>query len=121
MESTDCHLRYLDASHVQTPVGALGNVSLVSPTNDTVGKLDGVVIDPAERRVRYFVVESRHWFHSRRYLLPATPCHIEPSRKALVVDVEQDDIEQLPEVGSQPFPTFSDEDAISAMFAPRAA
>ena len=42
------HLRYLDASHVESPVGVLGDMVLRGPTDEKVGTLDGVIIDPVK-------------------------------------------------------------------------
>jgi hypothetical protein len=121
MDSNESHLRYIDASSVDTPMGNLNEMTLISPTNDDVGKLDGIIFDPWERHVCYFVVESRHWFHTRRYLLPASPTRIESARKALRVDVEPDDLRVLPQVNPEIYPRMSDDDLISALFSPRAA
>ncbi len=49
--SVENHLRYLDASHVESPVGILGDMVLRGPTDEKIGTLDGVIIDPVKRRV----------------------------------------------------------------------
>ena len=71
MESNDT-LRFLEAKNVETPAGRLNDFVLVSPTDAKLGTLDGVVVSPHERQVRYYVVKTGGWF-GRRYLLPATP------------------------------------------------
>ncbi|MDO8795356.1 MAG: PRC-barrel domain-containing protein [Vicinamibacterales bacterium] len=121
MDPNESHLRYIDASSVDTPLGHLNEMTLVSPTNGDVGKLDGMLFDPWERHVCYFVVESRHWFDTRRYLLPASPTRIESDRKALRVDIEPDGLSALPQVNPDVYPRMSDDDLISALFTPRAA
>lgn len=121
MDSETSHLRYIDASSISTPLGSLKQLALVSPTNGDLGKLDGMIFDPWERHVCYFVVESRHWLHTRRYLLPATPTRIESDAKTLHLDIEPGDLRELPEVDTAVYPRMSDEDLISALFSPRAA
>jgi hypothetical protein len=113
-------LRFVNAERLDTPSGPLNDVVLVSPTDVTLGKLDGVVINPARRRVCYYVVKSRGWFVTHRYLLPATPARLEAARRTLHVDVEPEDLTNLPETGPRSFPPFSDIDVVDAMFAPRA-
>jgi hypothetical protein len=121
MASCDSHLRYLDATRVDTPVGTLAVMSLISPSDKNVGTLDGVIIDPIEWQVRYFVVKSHRWWTTRRYLLPVTPAQIDSERRGLHVELEPDDLQRLPKLHADRFPPFSDEDLISSLFSPRAA
>ena len=121
MDSDQSHLRYIEASSVDTPLGNLKEMKLVSPSNDDLGKLDGMIFDPWERHVCYFVVESRRGFRTRRYLLPATPAPIESSGRAMRVDVERDDLRALPQLNSALYPRMSDADLVAALFSPRAA
>jgi hypothetical protein len=113
-------LRFVNAERLNTTAGALNDVVLVSPTLAPLGKLDGVVINPTRRQVCYYVVKSRSWFTTHRYLLPATPAWLEAARRTLHVDVEPEDLTHLPETGPQTFPPYSDTDVVDAMFAPRA-
>ena len=121
MEHVDSALRYLPAEHVDTPVGALAGTILVSPTDETVGTLDGVVIDPALRKVRYFVVRSGNWLKTHRHLVPVTPARLDAAHRTLHVDLEPNDLPQCPEVRSDTFERYSDEDVIAALFSHRAA
>jgi hypothetical protein len=119
MEVKGSHLRYFAASCVNTPMGNLTNMTLLSPTNGEVGKLDGMIIDPWERHVCYFVVESWRGYHTRRYLLPVTPTRIDSDRKALCVDIEPEDVRALQQLDPALFPSMSVDDLIEALFSPR--
>jgi hypothetical protein len=111
-------LCYLDASKVQSPVGELAGVELRSSSDQTLGNLDGVVIDAGERRVLYFVIEKPGWFHKRRYLLPADAvARVEPGRRALKVDVQPEELRGCEEFDHSTVRDFSDDDLIAAMFA----
>lgn len=112
----DERLRYIDAQKLDSPAGRLEGTVLVSPTDGTLGKLDGMVVDPVERQVRYFVIESKRSLTTRHYLVPATPARLEPDRHALHVDFEEDQLEEHPTVQLNALPPFSDEDLIAAMF-----
>jgi len=116
MERIDSHLRYIDAEHVTTPFGNLAGAELIGPDDNTVGHLDGVLVDPQERRVRYFVVESRGWFTRRHYLVGPDTTRVEPDGKALRVDVDPEAADQLTEVEPETLPPFSDDDLVAAMF-----
>ena len=118
----DSGLRYIAAEHVDTPAGPLRGTVLVGPSEETVGKLEGMIIDQIDRQVRFFVVGSRSWLKTHRYLVPATPARLESGeRKTLHVDVEADDLRQLREVRSDTFQRFSDDDLIAALFSAHAA
>jgi hypothetical protein len=117
--ATETRLRHLDAARVDTPVGNLGHISVLSPTEGSLGELEGVIIDPNERHVRYYVVESRGWLKTRRYLVPDAPVRLDPDRKALHLELEADDLSQLPELQDDEFPPFTDDDFVTALFAHR--
>ena len=121
MEHVDSGLRYIAAEHVDTPAGRLDGTVLVSPSDETVGTLDGMIIDPIERHVRYFVVRSRNFLKTRLHLVPATPARLDSEHKTLHVDIKADDLPQLPEIRPDTFTRYSDEDLIAALFASHAA
>ncbi len=112
-------LRFVEADQLDSPVGALNDAVVISPTDRMLGKLDGAVINPAERQVCYYVVRSSGWLRTQRYLLPATPVELESDRRALRVDVEPEDLTTLQEADPDTVPAFSDNDVVDAMFASR--
>ena len=116
MVTTHSDYRYIDAERLDSTAGRLEDVVVVSPSNDRLGKLDGVIVDPAHRQVRYYVVESQGWFWSRHYLLPLGPARLIRDRRALEVDVDADDITRLEQVDPNSLPPFSDEDLVTAIF-----
>ena len=121
MEQVDSTLRYVSAEHIDTPTGPLDGAVVVSPNDETIGTLDGMVIDPIERHVRYFVVRSRKWLTSHLHLAPATPARLDSERKALHVDISPEDLRQLREIRSDTFPRYSPDDLIAGMFPAHAA
>jgi hypothetical protein len=110
------NLRYLSASRVDTPSGFLRDAVVMSQSEEELGKLNGIVVDPTARRLCYFVVESGHWPTRREHLVPAGFARMEPTRKTLYLDVEPDRFVQYEECRSDRLPAFSDEDLITAMF-----
>ena len=111
------NLRYLAASRVDTSAGDLRDAVVLSPSDEQLGKLNGIIVDPHERRLCYFVVESSHWLGRRQRLVPAGFARVEWDRKALYLDVEPDRVNECEECRSDRLPPFSDEDLITAMFA----
>ena len=64
-------LRYLDADHVQHPLGTLAGWTVYSQADDKLGVISGVLLEPASRRIGTYVVERRVALLPRRYLLAA--------------------------------------------------
>lgn len=114
--ATNDTLRFLEARNVETPAGWLNDFVLVSPTNAKLGTLEGVILSPQERQVRYYVVKTGRWF-GRRYLLPATPARLESDRHALQVDLEPEDLSHLARTDLHQFASFCDTDVVDAIFA----
>jgi hypothetical protein len=116
-------LRYLDADHVQHPAGGtFAGLTLCSDADEKIGAISGVLLEPASRRIRYFVVDRRTMLLGRRYLLAAdTPAVLgagEAGDRNLRVIGSTDDLERFDARLVLP---FSDEDAITAIFARPAA
>ena len=110
-------LCYLEASKVEAPGGDLAGLTVQTHGDETLGTLDGVLIDPSERRLRYFVVETRGLLRRKRYLLSAdVPMRVEPERQRLQVDAADADVMLSDEFDVRTVRPFSSEDAIDAMF-----
>jgi hypothetical protein len=111
-------LCYLDASRVESPAGGLEGVTVETQEAETLGKLDGVLIDPSERRLRYLVVEVPGRFRRRRFLISADhPVWVEQQRNTLMVDAEGEDLSNSDEFDLKTVRQFSADDAVTAMFA----
>jgi hypothetical protein len=111
------HLRYLDASKINSPAGSLSDIDVESEDGKEMGDLDGVLIDPAARRIRYYVVALRKRLGRRRYLLPADePAQLEPDRKTLRFRINSA-IESFPEFRKSDVRDFTEFDMVNAMFA----
>jgi hypothetical protein len=110
-------LCYLEASKVEGPDGDLAGLTVQTRADETLGTLDGVLIDPSQRRLRYFVVETRGLLRRKRYLLSAdVPVRVEPERHSLRVDALGADVPLSDEFDVRTVRPFSSEDAIDAMF-----
>jgi hypothetical protein len=112
-------LCYLPARDVEIPAGTLAGMDLCGSDDQKLGTLDGVLIDAAERRVRYFVVESQGWLGKKRYLLSADEtAHLEPAEGVLRVDVDAEDPWRYA-FDADAVPVYSEDDLMSALFQTR--
>jgi hypothetical protein len=114
-------LCYLDASKVTSPAGSLADLAILDCDGRPVGNIEGVIIDPAARRVRYFDVRSSGWLRRRRYLLEADQlAQVEAEAKALRLRVNPDTV-HVRDLDADRLRQFSDDDLIAAVFSPQAA
>jgi hypothetical protein len=114
-------LRYLDADSVECPVGTLNGLNLVSQDDEALGRIDGVLIDPTKRQIRYYVIDASRLFTRRRYLVPAdSPAVVVPEHKVLRMEIRSDSINRQ-RFDERSVPRFSDDDLLTAMFAKKTA
>src|SRR4051794_38582253 len=114
MDVTTARLCYLDASRVLGPTGLLAAVDVRTTQDQSLGSLDGVVIDPAERRLRFFVVEPSGSVNHRRILLPVeAAASVAPEGHTLRIELESGEIAALDEFHMADFRDFTEEDAIA--------
>ena len=116
--ATDC-LRFLGAAMVASPAGTLAGLQLCSRDDDTVGTVEGVLIDPPARRIRYFVIKRTG--SAEQYLLSAdTPVHVEEGPRVGRLESDRAEL-QLELFDPNSVSPFTEEDAVTAMFARAAA
>jgi hypothetical protein len=112
-------LRYLDADQVEHPSGTFAGHMLCSQDDEKLGSITGMLVEPATRRVRYFVIARNGMMKQRRYLLPADSLPVlRAGDRKLCVLAKADDLERF---DARQVERFSDEDAITAIFARPAA
>ena len=112
----DVDLRYLAAGHVEHPTGTLEGLSVCTEENKPLGCLDGVLIEPSTRRVRYFVVDTEKPSQERCMLAADAPVVLDIRGRTLRVGGGVD-MEPL----QDPLQPFSDEDVMTALFCNTAA
>lgn len=109
-------LCYLEAARVESPAGSLGEVQLQNRDDQVIGQLDGVVINPGERRLLYYVVTRPGLFRNRRYLLPAEqPAQMGSDRRTMRFDLSPEDLTSFAEFDAGKIRHLSDAD--TAIFA----
>lgn len=114
-------LCYLPAENVESPAGTLADLELCDRDDQTVGRMEGVLIDAPARRVRYFVVRPASTRACNRFLLPVeTIVHVECDNRIARLDTSAED-HPLVSFDPQQARPFSDEDALDAMFRSHAA
>ena len=118
MTATDTpRLCFLENSRLEAPL--LEPLDVRTQTGAKIGTFDGVIVDPAERRVRYLVVDRGRFFQ-KRCLIPMPSARIDAEHHTLNIDVDNTDSPEWPRFDPVTFPRFSEDDLLTAMFARRA-
>jgi hypothetical protein len=112
-------LRYIQAKQVEGDTFRLDGFDVVDRDHRPLGQLNGLIIDPASRNVRYLVVDQGKWLTRRRKLVPFGPAHVDRGGAAVQMDaLSADDDEAWRSFDADAFPPFSDDDLITAVFSP---
>lgn len=112
-------LCYIEASRVEGPDGALSDIDLCDMHDQRIGSLEGVVVDPVERRLRFFVVGSETGRGMRHYLLPTEwPAQVAPGGRTLRIDADSDQLADCDEFAESDVHPYSDGDFLASLFRP---
>ena len=112
-------LCYLSAGHVESPGGTLADLELCNRDNESVGTVDGVLIDAPGRRVRFFVVKFRP--AADTFLLPVEDIvHVDSHTHVARLETASADL-RVTQFDPQAARPYSPDDAITAIFGPHAA
>ena len=117
MPDNTAGLRYLDAHSVRCAAGSLSDSRVCTEDAQPLGSVDGVLISPSLRQLRYFVIETPGLFVHRRYLLPAEAgATVQQDGKTLQIGTSKEALE-LESFKPGSVPEFSDEDLVETIFA----
>jgi hypothetical protein len=109
-------LCYLDAADVRGAFPAWNNVELRNDEDGAIGRLDGIVIDPAARHVQYFVVSAGGAFRRHQYLVPFHPTRLDVERQALCVDMHKTELKRCEKFDPDSFHRYSEDDLLASLF-----
>jgi hypothetical protein len=115
MANETSHLRYLSADGIRGPLPRFSNVDVRSESG-TIGRLDGIIIDPPAKRMRYLVVDIADHGDHHRYLVRPSATRVDISHRALEIDLDKAGVEHCPEFDAPKFPRYSPDDLLAALF-----
>jgi sporulation protein YlmC with PRC-barrel domain len=110
-------LRYIAASQVESGVTDLAGFEVLTSTGERLGELDGLIVDPPERSIRFAVVGRGARRGRHQVLVPLSLAQLDMERRAIQVDLENES--ECPEFEADAFPAFSRRDSQSALLAAR--
>jgi ferritin-like metal-binding protein YciE len=103
-------LRFLDIDDLDRRALDYSDVKVRGTADDDLGELDGFIVDGANGRPLYYVVDSGGWFVGRRYLVPVGKGRFDSANKQLVIDLTKDQVQRKPEFSTNAFMAMSDDE-----------
>jgi len=103
-------LRYVDAGDIDDQTVEFDGLKVRNAQKETLGHVDGFIVDSTTARPYYVVVDSGGWFKSKNYLLPVGHARMDDDNDALVVDLAKERIERFPGFDKDKFEKMSEEE-----------
>ncbi|MGE0449636.1 MAG: PRC-barrel domain-containing protein [Vicinamibacterales bacterium] len=103
-------LRYVDASDVQAADLDFDGLKVRNDAFETLGDVEGFVVDRDSLRPYYVVVDSGGWFKSKDFLVPIGHARLDDDRDALVIDIPKERIDRFPGFDRDRFEQLSPEE-----------
>ena len=103
-------LRYISVAELDGEKKTFDGFTVEDPAGETLGKLDGFILDVDAVRPYYAVVDAGGWFRSKHFLLPIGHAALDSESRTLVADVTKDHVKRYPGFDLDQFQKLSDED-----------
>jgi hypothetical protein len=89
-------LRYVSAGDLDDSTFDFDGLDVKNAEGESLGDVNGFVLDADSARPYYVVVDSKGWFKTKHYLLPIGHAHLDADRKMLVADLSRNHIKKFP-------------------------
>ena len=110
MDHTRPELKYVDARELNGTAARVDGVPVIGSDGETLGKVEGFIIDIKERHPRHVVVNAG-WFIHKHFLLPIGHVRLNAEDTELLADVAKSQIEGSPGFDKGAFEQLVAEDA----------
>lgn len=99
------NLRLIEAKELE-PYAGFDHGEVLSSTGDTLGSVDGFVLDTTSGVPCYVVVDAGGWFKSKFFLLPIEKAHLDNDEHCVTADLEKEDVNEFPGFDKDEFKTL---------------
>ncbi|MBE9010794.1 DUF2382 domain-containing protein [Pseudanabaenaceae cyanobacterium LEGE 13415] len=97
MKFDELYPNYRDTSSDSFDIDDLKQFSVYADGNDKVGSVSDILVDTADGRIRYFVVDTGFWVFGKKVLLPVGRASIDYNDKRIYVNsMTKQQVEDLP-------------------------
>lgn len=103
-------LRYVDADDIDDLTLDIAGMKVRNPAGESLGNVDGFIVDSQSGRTYYIVVDAGGWFKTRQFLLPIGRVHLDDDRDALVVNLSKEHMRRFPGFDTDEFEKLTEAD-----------
>jgi len=103
-------LKYLPVDELDRSKMRLGNFTVEDPAGETLGTLEGFIIDLNTARPYYLVVKARAWFRAKHVLIPIGHAALDAGSRRVVADVPGARVKRFPGFDLDSFSKLTPED-----------
>ena len=114
-ENADSELRYLEPVQATIEGVVCDDMTVRGATGSVSGRLQGFIVDPVARQLRYFVVRTSGLL-GRSRLLPVTAARFDLEHRAIELLTSAAEFTINRPFKRDRFPRFSDDDLLAALF-----
>jgi len=91
-------LRYVAASGLSRHVLDLERREVTGTGGESLGSLDGFLVDTVSGQPEFIVVNAGGWLNARRYLIPADQTRFDEGQRGLRADLDRQTVARFPEI-----------------------
>jgi len=110
MDHTRPELKYVDARELNGTAARLDGVPVIGSDGETLGEVEGFIIDVRDQRPRHVVVGAG-WFIHKHFLVPIGHVRTNDGDTELRVEVAKSQVENSPGFNKKEFQKLAAEDA----------
>jgi hypothetical protein len=103
-------LRFVDADDLADQAIEFDGLKVRNAQMETLGAVEGFIVDAQTARPYYVVVDSGGWFKSKHFLVPIGHARIDGDNDALVVDLSKERINRFPGFDKDEFQKMGEDD-----------
>ena len=103
-------LRYVDANDLSEAGLKLRGLEVDGRDGETLGKVEGFIIDIATGRPYHVVVDAGGWLTYKHFLLPVGHAMLSEAGTKLIADITKERVKRFPGFNKNTFNTLTDED-----------
>jgi hypothetical protein len=110
-------LRYLEPARVKIRDRRCDGMTIRAATGQAIGRLQGFLVDPVARRLKYLVVRTGLFGPPR--MLPVEAARVDLESRAIELAIDDHELRGSRPFAARQFQPFSDDDLIAALFSTR--
>jgi hypothetical protein len=103
-------LKYVTVGELDRSKKSFENFTVDDPAGETLGKLEGFILDTDNASPYYVVVNAGGWFRSKHVLVPIGHVALDTESKKLIADVPKERVKRFPGFDLNLFPQLTPQD-----------